>query len=154
MLMQDSNTVNYADDNTLAGLDENVDLVITRIQDDSINLFTWFKNNGLKANPIKSHLLLNCNDTDKSALIENNRIFNENDVYLLGITFENNMMFEKHVSTLCARASQKLNALCRIACYMDINKRKLIMKQFILSQFGYCPLIWMCHSRKLSNRRN
>ena len=40
--MQDSNIINYADDNTLAGLDENVDLVITRIQDDSIKLFTWF----------------------------------------------------------------------------------------------------------------
>ena len=65
MLMQDSNIINYADDNSLAGLDENVDLVITRIQDYSINLFTWFKNNGLKANHKKSDLLLNCNDTDK-----------------------------------------------------------------------------------------
>ena len=43
-----------------------------------IIMFAWFKNNGLKANPKKSHLLLNCNDTDKSALIENNQIFNEN----------------------------------------------------------------------------
>ena len=28
------------------------------------------------------------------------------------------------------------------------------MKQFILTQFGYCPLIWMCHSRKVNNRIN
>ena len=112
--------------------------MITRIQDDSINLFTWFKNNGLKANPKKSHLLLNCNDTDKSALIENNRIFNENDVYLLGITFENNMMFEKHVSTLCTRASQKLNTLYRIACYMDLNKRNTAV-QLGVNPFSNVP---------------
>ena len=28
------------------------------------------------------------------------------------------------------------------------------MKSFILSQFGYCPLVWMFHSRKLNNRIN
>ena len=28
------------------------------------------------------------------------------------------------------------------------------MKTFILSHFGYCPLVWMMHSRKLNNRIN
>ena len=28
------------------------------------------------------------------------------------------------------------------------------MKAFINSQFGYCPLVWMKHSRKLNNRIN
>ena len=28
------------------------------------------------------------------------------------------------------------------------------MKAFINSQFGYCPLVWMNHSRKLNNRIN
>ena len=28
------------------------------------------------------------------------------------------------------------------------------MKAFIESQFGYCPLIWMFHSRKLNNKIN
>ena len=28
------------------------------------------------------------------------------------------------------------------------------MKAFISSQFGYCPLVWMFHSRKLNNRIN
>ena len=28
------------------------------------------------------------------------------------------------------------------------------MKPFITSQFSYCPLIWMSHSRKLNNRIN
>ena len=28
------------------------------------------------------------------------------------------------------------------------------MRSFILSQFGYCPLVWMFHSRKLNNRIN
>ena len=28
------------------------------------------------------------------------------------------------------------------------------MNSFILSQFGYCPLVWLLHSRRLNNRIN
>ena len=34
------------------------------------------------------------------------------------------------------------------------NKEKKTMKAFILSQFGYCPLVWMFDSRKLNHRIN
>ena len=37
---------------------------------------------------------------------------------------------------------------------MDLPKRKVLMKAFIASQFSYCPLIWMLHSRTLNNRIN
>ena len=41
-----------------------------------------------------------------------------------------------------------------LPCYMSLEKRRLLVKAFIQSQFGYCPLIWMFHSRKLHNRIN
>ena len=28
------------------------------------------------------------------------------------------------------------------------------MKSFVISQFGYCPMVWMFHSRVLNNRMN
>ena len=28
------------------------------------------------------------------------------------------------------------------------------MKAFIMSQFSYCPLVWMCHSRTLNKKIN
>ena len=37
---------------------------------------------------------------------------------------------------------------------MNIEKKRIIMKAFIESQFGYCPLIWMFHSRSLNNEIN
>ena len=37
---------------------------------------------------------------------------------------------------------------------MALVKRKSLMKAFITSQFNYCPLIWMFHSRQLNNRIN
>ena len=78
----------------------------------------------------------------------------ENSVKLLGITIDTKLDFSKHVSTLCRKASQKLHALARILNFMSHDKLRLLMKAFIESQFGYCPLVWMFHSRTLNNRIN
>ena len=78
----------------------------------------------------------------------------ENSVKLLGITIDTKLDFSKHVSTLCRKASQKLHALARISNFMSHDKLRLLMKAFIESQFGYCPLVWMFHSRTLNNRIN
>ena len=67
---------------------------------------------------------------------------------------DNKLSFESHVSSLCKKASQKLHALTRIANYMDLSKRRTLMKTFVISQFNYCPLVWMFQSRKLNNRIN
>ena len=37
---------------------------------------------------------------------------------------------------------------------LDLAKRKSLMKAFITSQFNYCRLIWMFHSRQSNNRIN
>ena len=37
---------------------------------------------------------------------------------------------------------------------MGQDKLQLVMKAFITSQFGYCPLVWMFHSRGLNNHIN
>ena len=37
---------------------------------------------------------------------------------------------------------------------MSFNKRRTLMKAFIESQFNYCPLIWMFHSRTMNNKIN
>ena len=71
-----------------------------------------------------------------------------------GITIDSNLSINKRINTLCKKASAKLNALAKIAGYMDFPKRRLIMKAFITSQFGYCPLIWMFRSRALNNKIN
>ena len=69
-------------------------------------------------------------------------------------TTDSNLSFNKHINNLCKKASIKLNALARISGYMDLPKCWVIMKLFITSQFGYCTLIWMFHSRVLNNKIN
>ena len=37
---------------------------------------------------------------------------------------------------------------------MCTNKKRVLMKEFIESQFSYCPLIWIFHSRGVNNKIN
>ena len=37
---------------------------------------------------------------------------------------------------------------------MPFFKRRILLNTFIESQFSYCPLIWMFHSRKLNHKIN
>ena len=42
----------------------------------------------------------------------------------------------------------------RLSNYMSTNMKKVLMKAFIESQFGYYPLIWMFHSRGVNKKIN
>ena len=48
-----------------------------------------------------------------------------------------------------------INALSRLATFMNVSKKRIIVRPFIESQFiGHCPLVWMLHSRNLNNKIN
>ena len=63
--------------------------------------------------------------------------------------------YERRINYTWPKVSQKLNALARVSHYINFTQRRMIMKAFIItSQFSYCPLVWMFHSRKSNNRIN
>ena len=93
-------------------------------------------------------------DENFALKIKNETITSSSNEKLFGILFNNKFDFDEHFTSLCRKASQNLNALARIEQYMNLAQRWLIMNTFIFSQFGYCPLVWTFHSRKLDNRIN
>ena len=106
----------------------------------------------MKANSDKSNFIMSCEAT--TAVIDGLPIDSSKTVVLLGITIDHELKFDEHVNHLCTKVSLKLNALARIAPFMNVSKKRIIMKSFIESQFGYCPLIWMFRSRGLNNKIN
>lgn len=59
---------------------------------------------------------------------------------LLGVTIDNKLNFNEYENKLYDKANQKANALARVSSYMNIEKRKAIMKGLINSPFSYYPL--------------
>ena len=77
----------------------------------------------------KSHILFSGNDK-VSANIDDNSITSKNKNELLGIILHSKLSFEDNVNNLSKKASQKLNALVRVAPYMCLEKRKTVSKHF------------------------
>ena len=53
-----------------------------------------------------------------------------------------------------SKAGQKFNALFKVIPYMNIIKRRTLLKTFFISQLNYCPLTWTYHSRAKNNKIN
>ena len=88
-------------------------------------------------------------------IIVENYVIKSSDVEeLLGVTIDSNLNFKEHILSLREKANCKLQALSCVSKYMILNKRCILMKSFIISQFNYCPLIWMMHNRAIHNKIN
>ena len=130
----------YTDDTTPHSASKSNDLVIKETEHFSEVLFKWFGFNQMKINSGKNHILFAGNDS-VSANIDDNTIIFENKNEDLGIILDPKLSFEDHINNLCEKASKKLNVLARVASYMYLKKRKGLMKAFVTSQFGHCPLV-------------
>ena len=62
--------------------------------------------------------------------------------YTLGVEIDNKHNCEKHISTLCRKASKQLNAIGRVQHYIGKIKKEIIINFFVYSNFMYYPLTW------------
>ena len=155
MFISNSQICNYADDTTLYVIEQDIEQAIKTLEQDVVITREWFQNNYMKLNEEKCNLInFSKSNINTSLKIDNTTIKPSKEQKLLGISVEKNLSFKGHVESLCKKASQKLHALSRISNYMDDKQVKQMMRVFILSQFSYCPLIWMFCDRQTNNRVN
>ena len=153
LALKDVDIANFADDNTPFTSTNNIDDLIDSLEKASSSLFKWFKDNLSKGNPDKCHLLVSTNEKTKINIGEFSTE-NSHCEKLLWVKIDNKLTFDCHVSDMCKKANRKINALVRIAPFININKRRILMNPFFKSQFNYCPLIWICHSRTNNRKIN
>ena len=107
----------------------------------------------MKAHPGKSHILLSNKKTGKVKIngVVLTLSVEENYLVLPSIL---NLNLKNTLQAFATKPAKKLHVVSRITSYMSLNKRRLLMKTFVESQFNYCPLIWTFHSRHLNNKIN
>ena len=138
---------NYADDNTILAIGNNVENVRDLLKCDAYNILSWCDVNCMEANPSKFQLILanSKQNSDFSVRVQDSVIKAEPHVKLLGVHIDVNLNFSYHVSQVCNRANRQLNALKRLANFLDVNTKLQLYKSFIMCHFSYCPLVWnMC----------
>ena len=152
--MSNFDIANYVDDITPYSANNNIVDILSNLKLQSNILNKWFKDNYMKANPGKYHLLLSATEEANTLNIEDVCINSNKYEKLLGVNIGSNLTFENHVESLWKKASQKLNTFLRVTLSLNFNQRKLLLNAFITSHIPYAFVVWMFHSRKLKNRIN
>ena len=113
------------------------------------------ENNDMKLNQDKCHLLVSGYKNENLwTNIGNEKILESNKQKLLRLDIDRNLNFNEHASSLCRKAGNKLSVLARLSNFMSFKQRRIPLKTFIGSQFGYCLLIWMFHSRRVCIKKD
>ena len=67
---------------------------------------------------------------------------------ILGITIDDKLNFNLHIDKICLKSANQLNALVRLKRFLGNEERKVLINSFVLSNFNYCPLVWMLTNAK------
>ena len=109
----------------------------------------------MKLNTDKCHLLVSGHKFEEIWMkVGKDQIWEEKKVRLLGITIDNELKFDQHITEICLKANKKLSILSRMSKFLSFDQRRIIYKAFVESQFKYCPLVWFFHSRTSNNKIN
>ena len=141
----DSDICNFADVNTIYSCGIDLHEIVTNLESDLSRLLEWFTHNGMVANPKKfQRMFLGLKGQRKLLLnINDNKLSATDHVQLLGIEVGNKLKFNKHVKTLCSKVTKKISAFSRLNTYISREQASTICNVVILSNFNYCPLIWL-----------
>ena len=139
LITDDFKMANYADDTTPYVCNKDITSLIKSLENAAEIVFTWFKNNQMKSNEDKCHVVLSRHE-DMHVKVSTSHIKNSCSEKLLGVKIDSDLNSEEHISSISKEASAKLNALARTSPYINEGKRLLIMNAFLNFQFNYCPL--------------
>lgn len=124
---EDTDIASYSDGNTPCISDENVDGVITSLDNKTLEvLLRCFNGNLMQINADKYHLLLSTSNTLNINTGRNFGITNNQTKKLLCVTFDHKLSLHIHILELCKRNIRKTHALSRVESYFNILKRRFL----------------------------
>ena len=84
-------------------------------------LIKWFKDNYLKLNADKCHLLISNHNRNITINVGEEIIECESSVKLLGVTLDNKLNFHDHVSNICKKSQPKATCISKNIKCLRIN---------------------------------
>ena len=91
-------------------------------------------------------------DVSISLTVQDNVVIPSDHIRVLGVTLDDSLKFDLHISDMCKKASRQINALKRISKFLTQDSRKSIYRSFIAANFNYCPISWMFCGKKNTSK--
>ena len=141
---------NYADDNTFFASGVSFEIIKKKLESVFSLAALWFSRNGLQLNASKCKFIIfgkQQNEHNRHLCLSGEMLEETLSVKLLGVTLDNRLSFTEYIGSLCKKATAKVHALRRISHFLSESQRNLLASSFVISEFGYCPLVWGFSSR-------
>ena len=123
------------DRNTITATCNTLTELLKTLEQNSESAVSYFKQNEPIVNLDKFQAII-WNKKESEAkyklTIDNNDIKSTKSVKLLGITIEDRLRFDQHLSNLCFKAAMQLNTLGRLQKYMGKSEKVAIVNSFIM----------------------
>ena len=158
--------VSYADDTQL--LDsispDHLSVLQTRQEESLLAVKSYFTSNSLKMNPSKTTLLL----VGTSQNLKKTTSFHVNfaghlltpspSVKMLGVTIDQSLSWEEHISTVVKKCNSILFCLYKIRHYLTPEVRKVLVQSHVFPYILYCLCVWggaaTCHLNRVQKVLN
>ena len=132
-----SNLFNFVDDNTISTTADNIDHVLLTLKHESELVVKLLRENQMIINSDKFQAMILQNSRNSKNYepvkleIGSAKIEAKNTVKLLGITIDNKLNFEEHISELCKKVSIQLNAMSCLQRFMGKEQEEAPINSFI-----------------------
>ena len=133
--IKDVNIHAYADDEQLYDSDVDPKALEQRILHQVQSANQWYTDNGMIVNPDKHHaMVIGTTDHQFSFPIEDS-------FHLLGMTIDNQLNFNEHVSLVCKKVNNQLNVMIRFRNLICTATKLKLYNAFILPHFQFCSTV-------------
>ena len=103
--------------------------VLENSEHNSTLAIACFERNYIELNNDKCHLLISRNKNEYLwAKLDQDIVWESNDVELTGVTIDNSLRFDKNVRNVFLKANRKLSALARVAKFVLFKKGAFSLK--------------------------
>ena len=117
---------NFANDTTSYVCNSRLEFVLENLEEYSALAIDWFEINEMRMNAEKSHLFISGKKFEQMRVrIRDDMIWENGTVKLLGITIDNELKFDEHLTNICIKTNRKLTVLARMRKYLDFSKVRL-----------------------------
>ena len=148
---------NYSDDNTLSAHQDTLEKLIEVLENESEIAINWFKSNQMIVNPDKFQAIIinpKRNKDERHTLkLGEHIIHSQSSVSLIGIEIDDHLSFSNHITTLLRNAAGQLNYLYSKKSFLNFDAKRVLIESFIISNFNYCPLVWLFCNAKLKHKQ-
>ena len=154
LFIKKAKLVNFEDNNTIYANTAEMERLLNILEKESETAIKRFKQNQMIVNPDKFQAMVLGRHKQKEKInlnIDEAEIKGQNSVTLLRVEIDNELNFNNHISNICKKAGNKINAISRIQSFLGQKEKEALVNTFY-SNFNYCSLVWHFSTKKSTNK--